>query len=118
MLTIVMANPMLLTMVSEAPLEAGGALLAIRVENIGESATMVIPHIKRKTNKSGVVCVENTNGESKQQVQEINKAVVATFLGPVLNEIIPPKIQAIDPEAIIRKDTNETVNSVPGACNL
>ena len=55
MLTIVIAKPILLTMVSEAPLEAGGALWAISVENIGESAAIVIPHTKRKTNNSEVV---------------------------------------------------------------
>src|SRR4051812_34982186 len=104
-----MANPILFTIVSEAPLEAAGALWAMSVENMGESATIVIPHIKRKIKSNGVVCVENTSGESKQQIQEINKAVVATLLGPCFNEIIPPKTQAIAPDAIIRKLINETV---------
>src|SRR2546421_153878 len=45
MLTIVMANPAEVTMVSAVPLLSGGADCATRVENCGESATTVIPHI-------------------------------------------------------------------------
>ena len=113
-----MANPILFTIVSEAPMEAGGALCAISVENIGESAVIVIPHIKRKTKSNGVVCVENANGESKQHIQEMNKAVVATLLGPCFKEIIPPNTQAIAPDAITRKLTKETVNPDSGTRNL
>ena len=48
MLTMVMANPIELTMVKAVPLHSAGAFFATRVENRGESAMTTNPQKMRK----------------------------------------------------------------------
>lgn len=81
MLTIVMAKPMQLTMVSAEPRDSSGASRATRVENNGESAMTTHPQKDRKVrNAHRDPCVKN-KGESRQHKPEKNSAQAASFLG-------------------------------------
>ena len=71
MLTIVIANPIEVTMVNAVPLFAAGADCATRVENCGESDTTVIPQIN-KINKKNAGERLKIKGDNKQQAPEIN----------------------------------------------
>ena len=115
---MVMANPIQFTMVSDAPFAAGGALLATSVENNGESAITAIHQIKRKKINKGVEFIENSKGETREQIQKMSKAAVATRLGPSLNEINPLSTQAIVPAAIIKNENSGTLSAAPGTRKL
>lgn len=84
MLIIVMAKPMLLTMVSDEPFVSAEAFWAISVENSGESAITAMLQIKRKAIKTHIALANKNKGEAIQHIQEINKAIVATLLAPNL----------------------------------
>ena len=112
MLTMVIAKPMQLTMVSDVPLDSGGALWATRVEKSGESAMTVTPHTKRNTSNKGTEPDRN-KGDSMQHAPEVNKAIVATFFAPYCLDTIPLSTQAGAPEAIIKNDMTEGFRSSP-----
>jgi len=82
MLTMVIAKPMLLTMVSDEPFVSAEAFWAMSVENNGESAITAMLQIKRKAIKTHIALANKNKGEVMQQMQEINKAMVATLLAP------------------------------------
>lgn len=75
MLAMVIAKPILLTIVSAVPWILSGAFWAIRVENIGESDTTVMPHITMKPMKMEVEGMAYMNGKSTQHIPDINKEV-------------------------------------------
>lgn len=106
---MVIAKPMQLTMVNDVPLDSGGAFCATSVENKGESAMTVTPHMKRKAikNDSGDC---RKNGDNKQQAQEMNKAPAAIFFAPYRCDNHPLTMQAGVPDAIIRKEKSGTFN--------
>ena len=113
MLTIVMAKPMLITIVIAAPFTSGGACCAFNVENKGESAVTDIPHINKNTNNNGNDGFNKINGDNKQQQHDVANAIVAVLFVPNRCEIIPPNAQDTPPDAMMRKDKNDVLNSTP-----
>ncbi len=111
---MVIEKPIQFTMVSEVPRDSTGAFCATNVENRGESAITEIPQTKRKTMNKTYDGENKKSGEVTQHIQDINKDIVAIFLAPNDCEIIPPKTQAIAPEAMIKKDNNETLRLISG----
>ena len=109
MLTMVIANPMQLTIVSDVPLAAAGALRATNVENKGESAATVSPHTKRKVIRAPGAAANRNSGDTRQHMQDSTSDKLATFIVPKRCEIIPPKTQVTPPDAITRKDNKETL---------
>lgn len=81
MLKMVILNPRQLTMVRAVPRLVSGAYWATRVENMGESAVTAIPQISIKASKVEKEDCHKTKGESKQQMPESAKAIVAICLG-------------------------------------
>ena len=81
-LTMVMAKPMQLTIVSAVPFNASGALFATNVENKGESAITTMPQNNRKPiNTVGDARVK-TKGDSRQHKQDKPKKSRAICLTP------------------------------------
>ena len=109
MLTMVIANPILLTIVNAEPFDVAGAFCATRVENKGESATTAIPQINIKAIKASVVLLNNKKGEIIQQTQDSNKTLEAVLLTPIRCDINPLMTHEILPEAIIKNDQNGTL---------
>ena len=70
MLTMVMAKPMLLTMVSADPFDCAGACFATSDENKGESAMTTNPQNHKKINNTNLEDCCSMMGEKKQQAQE------------------------------------------------
>lgn len=93
------------------PLVSSGTFCATNVENNGESAITAKPHTKRNPNKRQTELPDNTRGESRQQIPDINKAIAATFFAPNTCESNPLTTQAILPNPIIRNDKKEIFNS-------
>lgn len=104
---MVMENPTQFTMVRAVPLEFGGAFLATRVENKGESATTIHPQKIRNIISTSFEAVRNIKGESRQQSPEKKSASPAVFLVPIFSEINPPAIHAIPPIPMIKKESRE-----------
>lgn len=114
---IVMAKPMLLTIVSAVPLVSGSVLCATRVENNGESAITTIPQKSRKANNSKSEFPLIISGETRQHKPDKNKAKAAVFLVPNDCDIYPPITLAGPPMAMIRNDQTGILRSVSG-CKL
>ena len=87
MLTIVMAKPMQLTMVSAVPFDSAGALCATMLENKGEAAMTTKPQKRRKTVNTPPELLKNNSGDIRQHNPEANKAIPAVRLAPSLSEI-------------------------------
>ena len=77
---------MQLTMVSAVPFVSDAALLATKVENIGESAITTIPQKKRKIMNKMALGVDIINGEIRQHNPDKESATVAVFLAPTFSE--------------------------------
>ena len=91
------------TIVRAVPLFSAGADCATSVENCGESATTLKPHIKEnKRNKPGERL--NACGEIKQQIPETNKEKKATNKQPANRERKPPKTHPNPPTAMMIND--------------
>lgn len=101
------------TMVSDVPRASAGALWATSVEKRGESATTVIPQKNKNPINATTELLNNNKGETRQQVQERNNEMVAIFFAPKRWEIDPLIIQAIPPDAIIRKEKSATFKFIP-----
>ena len=112
MLTMVIAKPMQLTMVSDVPLDSAGALCATIVENSGESAMTETPQTNRKANSKGTEAVMK-KGESMQQAPEMNNAIVAIFFAPYLLDNVPLRTHAGAPDAITKNEIREVSRSCP-----
>ena len=69
MLTMVIANPIQLTMVSAEPTSVGGAFLATKVENWGESPDTTVPQ-KIKIPKKNPADAWKNKGEKRQQIPD------------------------------------------------
>jgi len=108
-LKMVIENPILLTMVSDVPLDSAAAFWATRVENSGESAITAIPQVNKKIRNSSEESGNRKNGEIIQHIQEIDNDIVAILLAPKYSESIPLMIQAGPPDAIMRNDQNGTL---------
>jgi hypothetical protein len=80
MLIMVMANPMLFTIVSDEPRDSSGACCATNVENNGESAITTNPQKNRNVSNIHKDPCSRKNGESRQQSPESNNASVAILL--------------------------------------
>ena len=118
MLTIVIAKPIQFTIVNDAPLDPAGAFLATMVENSGESAITVIPHINRNITSVDNEPLNKNKGENKQQAPDKNNAIAAILFSPQRCEINPLITHAILPDAMIRKDRNGILKLVAGKCFL
>ena len=114
MLTIVIANPTQLTMVSAVPLDSSGAFLATKVENIGESATTVAPQTNRNRRKIKTESVYNKSGEARQQMPDSNREIVAIFFAPNRCEMTPLTMQESPPDPMIRKESSGILKVVEG----
>lgn len=99
-----MANPIQLTIVSAAAFDSGTALLAISVENIGESAITTNPQKKRKIKKRLGDSIFSINGEMMQQVADNNKEINAIFFGLILEDNMPLEKQANAPIPITKNE--------------
>jgi len=73
---------MQLTMVSAVPLCSGIALWATNVEKSGESAITTKPQIIKKMSRTKGTLTLKMSGEIRQQMQESDSAVEATFFVP------------------------------------
>jgi len=102
------------TMVSDAPLDSSGALLAISVENRGESAMATMLHTNTKIISTIADLASSSRGETRQHIHDSSKAVVAVFFTPKYCESIPLTAHAILPAAIIRNERKGTLRLAPG----
>ena len=114
MLTIVIENPIQLTIVSAVPFVSDAALCATKVENIGESAITTMPQKKRNAMNTIVLGVVMMGGEIKQDKTENERATIAVFGAPTLREIYPPIIHASPPIAMTAKDKMGTSRTASG----
>ena len=105
---------MQLTMVSADPFEAGGAVCATNVENMGESAITTVPQNPRKIINTIKEPEERKRGEHKQQIPDSNNAVVAIRFAPHREENSPLSTQESPPIAMIQNDQKETLNDLSG----
>lgn len=110
MLTMVMENPTLFTIVRDVPRVSGGALCATKVEKRGESAITTRPQKNKKAMNTAGDTANRNRGEARQQTHDNNNASVANFLAPKRWEKMPLITQATPPEAIMRKDTSATLS--------
>ena len=103
---IVMAKPILVTMVIEVPLSSAMAFCATKVENSGESAITATLQISK--NEIRIVSEGRTriNGDNKQHTQDTDNAIVATFFKPYFCEINPLPIQAKQPVPMTINESN------------
>ena len=100
---MVMANPMLVTMVMAVPFISWLACWATSVLNKGESAITVSAQ-KIMYAKNRGLGNPKAKGEKRQQIPENNKKHVAILFVPNRSERKPPKAQAIEPRPITAKD--------------
>src|SRR5829696_1065844 len=112
MLTIVMKNPMEVTIVSAVPLYCRIVDCATRVENCGESETTVVPQINKKKRNKGCTRAK-LSGAATQQKNDVTIEIKATLLLPILFEMIPPIIQPAQPAAMTKKLHREEFTSCP-----
>lgn len=90
-------------MVNAVALDCCGALVATRVENIGESAMTTIPQNNRKQISRVGFDWFNTSGEVRQQMPEAANARAATLLGPMDWDHNPPAMQERLPMPMMAK---------------
>ena len=109
MLNTVIAKPMQVTKVSAVPFCRGGAVVATRAENCGESAATAVPHSIKKIMKPILFTLIN-KGESRQHKPEMKSEKKATLALPIRMEIKPPSTQPTLPIAIVLKLVRETFN--------
>ena len=83
---MVIAKPMLFTIVNAVPLVSDFVLWATSVENSGESATTIIPQKRRNIMNTIGGLQSMAIGDIKQQVPENANAVAAVFFEPKLCE--------------------------------
>jgi len=95
--TIVIANPIQLTMVKAVPFDAAGALVATKEENKGESAITANPHMIRKLRKTTNELISKTNGDTKQQTKEACRKELASFFVLYLLDSSPPSMHERPP---------------------
>ena len=79
MLTMVIANPIQLTTVSEVPLDSTGAFCATNVENKGESAMTTNPQKNKKTKKTELEDWLKNTGDKRQHNPDKLNAPSASF---------------------------------------
>ena len=79
---IVIANPIQFTIVNEVPLDSSATFCATSVEKSGESAITTNPQKNKKAISTVEELFNKNNGESKQQQQDRNNAMVAIFFAP------------------------------------
>ena len=82
MLIMVIAKPILLTIVRAVPLVSATVFCATSVEKSGESAITTIPQNMRNVINSNSESILIINGETRQQKPDKNKAQAAVFLAP------------------------------------
>ena len=110
MLTIVMAKPRQLTRVSEVPLVSCGADCATSVENSGESAMTTRPQKNKKAISNRAEAKTRNKGDARQHKHERNNANVAMGLAPYRCERKPLATHANPPDAMIRKESKDTLS--------
>jgi hypothetical protein len=86
MLNMVIENPIQFTIVSAEPRLWVGACFATKLENKGESAmTMVLQKNRNPRKRMGFECCKN-RGETKQQIPEQARAILAINLAPYVKD--------------------------------
>ena len=101
---MVIVNPIQLTIVREVPLDAGGAVCAINVENNGESAITESPQMNKNAITDMTLPESRKIGDNKQQVPEIINEKKAIRRAPNFIEIMPLTTQSKAPLAMIKND--------------
>ena len=81
---MVIAKPMLFTMVSAVPFDSEKVLFATIVENKGESAITTIPQKVRNPINTALESIKKNKGEITQHMQDKNKASAAVLFNPKL----------------------------------
>ena len=81
---MVIAKPILFTMVSAVPFDSAKVLFATKVENKGESAITTMPQKVRIPIKIRLESIKKNKGEKTQHTQDKNKASVAVLFNPKL----------------------------------
>ena len=109
-LTIVMANPIELTIVRAVPFISGGAFCATKVENRGESAITTIPQKSRKAINIISESRKNINGEIRQHPHDKSNAMNAIRFVPIACAKYPADTHANPPIPMIRNDNNGILN--------
>src|SRR5260221_8258482 len=109
MLTIVIANPIEVTIVRADPTSCGGANRAVNAENCGESPTTMMPQMTIALRKSASGN-RKKSGDRKQQRPETRSWAHATRALPHRLEADPPNTQPLAPPA-------KTANAQNGAIN-
>ena len=117
-LIIVMAKPMLFTMVSAVPFISPAAFWATKVEKSGESAITAIPQKSKKAINTVSDSIANRNGERRQQAQESSKNINAILFVPKISERYPLSTQANPPIPMIKKDKTGILKLVSGCKSL
>ena len=79
---IVIENPTQFTMVRAVPFNSAKVLLAIKVENKGESAITTVPQNNRNPINARLESILKNNGETKQHIQDKSNAKNAILLVP------------------------------------
>lgn len=115
---MVSAKPIQFTRVSEVPLSASGAFLAINEENKGESAVPDNPQINKKINRAYTECEKRKIGESKQHKPDVARAIMAMRLAPNFWDNTPPTIQDKPPEPITKNENKGMFNCAAGCVLL
>ena len=105
--TIVIANPIQLTIVKAVPFDAAGALVATKEENKGESAITANPQIIRKLRKTRVESTSKTKGETRQHTKEANRKVFANLFASYFFESSPPRIHDRPPTPMMIPASND-----------
>ena len=105
---MVIAKPILVTIVRPVPIRAFGAVSAFNVENCGESATTVNPQITI-TNIKISYGMSNRIGEIRQQIPETRSITKATFALPYTFEAYPPATHPSAPAPMITNDHVDTL---------
>lgn len=107
MLIMVMLKPIQLTMVREVPLRCWSQFCATRVENKGESATTLKPHIRSVISAKRSCSKYIANGAAIQQVAEMRTLHRAIEIEPCFKESFPESTHAKPPIPMIINDHNE-----------
>src|SRR5687768_3261217 len=115
MLTIVIAKPIELPMVSADPTHSRGAFFALSAESCGESPTTTMPQKTRNARNTGVGAWKRS-GDSAQNNPDEASCANATGALPARSEISPPPVQPTLPAAMTTNAQNETLTLALSPC--
>ena len=101
------------TIVKAVPFNSGIACWATKVENIGESATTVTPHMINTLKKMKGEDIPKMRGDARQQKPDIAKLRLAIIEGWYFKLKKPVRKQPTPPTAMMVKLQKGTFNDIP-----